>query len=128
MISIEIKKMKITNMAIEKAVGMIAHAIAKSEIVVQGKSERLKNELYWRLNVRPNANETATDFWIEVIQKLLKESECLICVVGNCFYVADSFQEDNSVMLNQVYSNITITANGQNLILSRTFNSDEVIH
>ena len=31
-------------------------------------------------------------------------------------------------MLNQVYSNITITANGQNLILTRTFNSDEVIH
>lgn len=128
LISIEIKKMKITNMAIEKAVGMIAHAIAKSEIVVQGKSERLKNELYWRLNVRPNSNETATDFWIEVIQKLLKESECLICVIGNCFYIADSFQVDNSVILNQVYSNITITANGQNLILNRTFNSDEVIN
>lgn len=128
LISVEVKKMKITKMAIEKAIGMIAHAIAKSEFIVQGKNERLRNELYWSLNVKPNLNETATEFWIEVIQRLLKNSECLICIIGKKFYIADSFQVSNSVMLNQIYSNITITANGESLQLNNTYTSDEVIH
>lgn len=128
LISVEVKKMKITKMAIEKAIGMIAHAIAKSEFIVQGKNERLRNELYWNLNVRPNPNETATEFWIEAIQRLLKNSECLICIIGKKFYIADSFRVSNSVMLNQIYSNITITANGESLQLNNTYTSDEVIH
>ena len=126
LISVEVKKMKITKMAVEKAIGMVAHAIAKSEFIVQGKNERLRNELYWSLNVKPNPNETATEFWIEVIQRLLKNSECLICIIGKKFYIADSFQVNNSVMLNQIYSNITITANGESL--HNTYTSDEVIH
>lgn len=128
LISVEIKKMKITKMAVEKAIGMVAHAIAKSEFIVQGKNERLRNELYWSLNVKPNPNETATEFWIEVIQRLLKNSECLICIIGKKFYIADSFQVNNSVMINQIYSNITITANGESLQLNNTYTSDEVIH
>lgn len=128
LISVEVKKMKITKMAIEKAIGMIAHAIAKSEFIVQEKNERLRNELYWNLNVRPNPNETATEFWIEVIQRLLKNSECVICIIGKKFYIADSFQVSNSVMLNQIYSNITITANGESLQLNNTYTSDEVVH
>lgn len=128
LISVEVKKMKITKMAVEKAIGMVAHAIAKSEFIVQGKNERLRNELYWSLNVKPNLNETATEFWIEVIQRLLKNSECLICIIGKKFYIADSFQVNNSVMLNQIYSNITITANGESLQLNNTYTSDEVIH
>lgn len=128
LISVEVKKMKITKMAVEKAIGMVAHAIAKSEFIVQGKNERLRNELYWSLNVKPNPNETATEFWIEAIQRLLKNSECLICISGKKFYIADSFQVNNSVMLNQIYSNITITANGESLQLNNTYTSDEVIH
>lgn len=128
LISVEVKKMKITKMAVEKAIGMVAHAIAKSEFIVQGKNERLRNELYWSLNVKPNPNETATEFWIEVIQRLLKNSECLICISGKKFYIADSFQVNNSVMLNQIYSNITITANGESLQLNNTYTSDEVIY
>ena len=128
LISVDIKKMKITQMAIEKAVGMISHAIAKSEFVVQGKKGRERNSLYWLLNVRPNANETATDFWIEVVQKLLKESECVICIIGNKFYLADTFDADNSVTRNRIYRNVTISANGETMRLNKQFTSDQVIH
>lgn len=128
LISVDIKKMKITQMAIEKAIGMISHAIAKSEFVVQGEDGRRLDDLYWLLNVRPNLNETATDFWIEVIQKLLKESEAVICIVGNRFYLADSFDTDNSVTRNRIYRNVKIMANGETMPLNRQFTSDQVIH
>ena len=89
MISIEIKKLQISKLAIEKAVGMIAHAIAKSEFIVQRGSERTRDHLYWILNVQPNPNETATDFWIEVIRRLLIQEECLICDIGQNLYIVD---------------------------------------
>lgn len=66
-ISVEVKKLQFSKLAIHKAEGMIAHAVAKSEFVVQRKEGRVKDHLYWLLNIRPNKNETATDFWIDVI-------------------------------------------------------------
>ena len=128
LISIEIKKMKITNMAIEKAVGMIAHAIAKSEFIVQTPEGRQRDKLYWRLNVRPNNNEASTDFWIEVIQRLFRETECLIVVMDGMFYIADSWQTDNFVINTTKYSDVTIVTNGNEYPLQKTFGASTAIN
>lgn len=128
MISVEVKKLKLSKLAIQKAVGMIAHAIAKSEFIVQRREGRVKDHIYWLLNIRPNPNETATDFWINVIQRLLIEGECLICYVSDNLYIADTYTTDNAVMLPQTYSNISITSNGEIFRLYRNFRADEVIH
>ena len=128
MISVEVKKLKISKMAIQKAVGMIAHAIAKSEFVVQRKEGRARDRIYWLLNIRPNPNETATDFWIQMIQRLLIEGECLICYVSEKLYIVESYTTDNAVMLPQTYSNVSITSNGETFRLYKNFRSDEIIH
>ena len=77
-ISVDGAKLLLSRFAIEKAAGMIANAIAKSEFVVQRKGERVKDELYWRLNIQPNDNETATDFWKTVVRRLLIRQEALV--------------------------------------------------
>ena len=128
MISIEIKKLQISKLAIEKAVGMIAHAIAKSEFIVQRGSERTRDHLYWILNVQPNPNETATDFWIEVIRRLLIQEECLICDIGQNLYIVDAYSNNNTVMLPQTYRSVNITSNGGNLMLQRAFRAGDIIH
>ena len=128
MISVEVKKLKLSKLAIQKAVGMIAHAIAKSEFIVQRSEGRVKDHIYWLLNIQPNPNETATDFWINVIQRLLIDGECLICYVSDNLYIADTYTTDNAVMLPQTYSNISITSNGEIFRLYRKFRADEVIH
>lgn len=128
MISVEIKKLELSKMAIQKAKGMISHAIAKSEFIVQRKNGRTKDHIYWILNIRPNPNETATDFWISAIDKLLTYGECLICRVGDHLYIADSYTDDNAVMLPKRYSNVTIKANGETLMLGKSFLADDVIH
>lgn len=128
-ISIEVKKLQLSKLAIQKAVGMIAHAVAKSEFVVQRRKEgRAKDDVYWLLNIRPNPNETATDFWIEVIQKLLTEEECLICHVSNGLYIVDTYTSNNAVMIPRTYSNLSISSNGEIFRLYRTFQSDDIIH
>ena len=127
-ITVNIKKLEVAKMAIEKAVGMIAHAIAKSEFIVNRKGKREKDHIYWLLNIRPNPNETATDFWIEAIRRLLLDEECVICYVGNHLYIADSFTENNSVMVPETYSNVTIISNDNTIKLQRGFTSNEIIH
>ena len=127
-ITVELKKLALSKLAIEKAIGMIAHAIAKSEFVVQRKDGREKDHVYWILNIRPNRNETATDFWIAVIKKLLIESECLVCNVSGMLYMADTFTADRAVIMPRVYKNITIISGGETFRLDKNFRSDEVMH
>lgn len=128
MVSVEIKKLKLSKLAIQKAAGMIAHAVAKSEFVVQRADGRAKDHIYWILNIRPNPNETATDFWIDAIQKLLTEEECLICSVTGKLYIVDAYTTDNAVMMPRIYRNVTIISNGETFRLDRNFRSDEMIH
>ena len=128
MISVEVKKLKLSKLAIQKAVGMIAHAIAKSEFVVQRADGRARDHIYWILNIRPNPNETATDFWIDVIQRLLTERECLICNLSGKLYIVDAYTMDRAVMLPRIYRNVSIISNEETFRLNRNFSSDEMIH
>lgn len=128
MISVEIKKLKLSKLAIQKAVGMIAHAVAKSEFVVQRAGGRARDHIYWLLNIRPNPNETATDFWIDVIQRLLISGECLVCSVADKLYIVEAHTTDNAVMMPRIYRNVSIVSNGETFRLDRNFRSDEMIH
>ena len=71
-ITIELEKLNIAKLAVEKAETMIAKAIAKSDILIQTQSEN-KRKYEYRLNVQPNDNENGTYFWTKVVKKLLRE-------------------------------------------------------
>lgn len=128
MLTVNVEKLALSKFAIEKAAGMIAKAIAKSEFIVQRKEGRVKDHIYYMLNVRTNVNETATDFWMRAIKTLLLEDECLICMVGQGLYIADSFNEDSSVMLPKRYKDVRISSSDSSITLEKTFTSNEVLH
>ena len=69
------RNLNVTEMAIEKAIDMTAKMIAKSRFDVyrniDGKTVKHKDELYYMLNVRPNGNEKATDFWRRAVRRLM---------------------------------------------------------
>ncbi len=128
LISINIKKIQLSKLAIQKAVGMIAKAVAKSEFIVQRENVRKKDHIYWILNIRPNPNETATDFWINAVRKLLTETECVICHIAGCLYIVDAFTSDDKVTIEQTYKNITLSANGNCTKIDRVFTANDIIH
>ena len=128
LITINVTKLALSKIAIEKAENMIAKAIAKSEFIVQRDNKRVEDNIYWMLNIRPNNNETATDFWMRAIKKLLRENECVICVLKNGLFIADSYNTDNSVTIPQIYKNVTISANDKTMALNKNFSADDVIH
>ena len=128
LISIDAAKAAISDMAIEKAANMIAKAIAKSEFVVWRKGQKSKDDVYWVLNIQPNPNETATEFWIKCIRKLLIYQECLIINLKGTLYRAYSFQKDNSVTKSKRYTNVVIEVKDDTENLTRTFKAEDVIH
>lgn len=128
LISIDAAKAAISDMAIEKAANMIAKAIAKSEFVVWRKGQKSKDDVYWVLNIQPNPNETATEFWIKCIRKLLIDQECLIVNLKGTLYRAYSFQKDNSVTKSKRYTNVVIEVKDDTENLTRTFKAEDVIH
>lgn len=126
-IAIDMAKLNLSKLAVEKAVSMIAKAIAKSDILVQTESEK-KRSIEYRLNVKPNDHECGTTFWSEVIKELLTVQEALIIPVGNKFYRASAWQTTNNIMTERLYSNITLICGGYNYKMYKTYYSSEVIH
>ena len=127
-ISVDGAKLLLSKFAIEKAVGMIANAIAKSEFVVQRGGKRVKDDVYWRLNIQPNDNETATDFWRTAVRKLLITQESLVCTLNGKFYIVDSYTIGDMVLGPNIYTNITISCNEKTYRLNKQFMADEILH
>ena len=126
-IAVDMEKLNLSKLAIEKAIMMIAKAIAKSDILIQTESKE-KNKKEYRLNVQPNDHECGTVFWTEVVKQLLTEQEALIIPLSGKYYRATSWSHTNEVMLKRVYKDVMLSCGGENLTIFSTFQSDEVIH
>lgn len=126
-IAIDMEKLNLSKLAIEKAIMMIAKAIAKSDILIQTESKE-KNKKEYRLNVQPNDHECGTVFWTEVVKQLLTEQEALIIPLNDKYYRATSWSHTNEVTLKRTYKDVMLSCGGENFTNSSTFQSDEVIH
>lgn len=125
----DLTKVQLAVMAQEKAAGMIAKAIAKSEIVLTKGEMRRKDEAYYRLNIRPNDNETATDFWFNVARELVATGDCVVVRMQNGkYYRANSYQMDDYVLFSKTYSNIALTDGYNEVQLRYGVSSDDIMH
>ena len=129
-IGVNLTRLQQAALAKHKAIGMIAKAIAQSEIVVTDGHQRVTDDVYYRLNVRPNDNQTGTDFWYRVVAKLLEDGDALIVRVPESgkYYLATSYTTDNYVMFGKTYRNVTITDGVDQMTFARTIYADDALH
>lgn len=68
--------------------------LSKCEFKTYVNNELKRGDNYYLLNVQPNPNQSSSEFWKMVANKLICNLECLIIVTddGN-WYVADSFEK-----------------------------------
>lgn len=126
-IAVDMAKLNLSRLAIEKAMLMIAKAIAKSDILIQTESKDKRKQEY-RLNIQPNDHECGTVFWTEVVKQLLTEQEVLIIPLGGKYYRASAWESDTNVLMERTYSHITLTCDRCNYALFKSFRTSEVIH
>ena len=125
----DLTKVQLAAMAQEKAAGMIAKAIAKSEIVLTNGEQRRKDMEYYRLNIRPNDNETGTDFWFHVAHDLVKDGDSVVIRMQNGkYYRANSYTMDDFVMFPKTYRNIVLTDGFNEFALRYGVSTDDIMH
>lgn len=127
-INADVTKLNVSKFAIEKAIGMIGKAIAKSEIIIQNKDGRRTDKYYYRLNIQPNDNQIGTEFWEKAVKKLICNGECLIVMINDKYYIADSWQKDIQILNPKTYSNIQLSDGSNSILLNKIFKSTDVIH
>lgn len=119
-------RLYIKRMAIDTVLNYVARAFAQSEFkVMKGDQNDKKSDMYYRLNVRPNKNQTAGEFWSKLIYELLYNSEVLV-VQGDDgdMYVADSFMKNDLALYPDTFTGVTIGT----YTYSRSFDMSDVLY
>lgn len=112
-------------LAIDICVNFLARTISQSEFRIKEDGKYVKNELYYRLNVRPNVNQTASTFWQKVIDKFAYENECLIVQSDTeDLIIADSFTRNSKALYEDTFTDVTVG----DFTFKRTFKQSEVLH
>lgn len=76
--------------AFESCVTYLARLVAKGNFVFKEEYSVIDSSYDYALNVRPNPNQTASEFKVAMVKKLLN-GELLVVKVDDNFYIADNF-------------------------------------
>ncbi|PFE56023.1 phage portal protein [Bacillus cereus] len=112
-------------LAIDTCISFLGRTISQSEFRVKNGEAFEKNELYYRLNVRPNKNMTASTFWEKFVQKLIYDNECLVIQADDeDLLIADDFQHNEYAVFEDTFTNVVV----KDYEFKRSFKQSEVIH
>ncbi|WP_242136704.1 phage portal protein [Bacillus cereus group sp. BfR-BA-01360] len=112
-------------LAIDTCISFLGRTISQSEFRIKNGKEFVKDELYYRLNVRPNKNMTASTFWEKYIYKLIYDNEALIIQADDGdLLIADDFEHNEYAVFEDTFSNVTV----KDYQFKRNFKQSEVIH
>src|SRR5690625_1182680 len=111
-------------LAIEMCISFLARTISQTEFRVRHKDNYVKDELYYKLNIRPNKNQTPSTFWQQFISKLIYDNEVLVVVVDDNLLIADDFQRNEYAIYEDVFFNVVV----KDYELRDKFKQSEVLH
>jgi len=112
-------------LAIDTCISFLGRTISQSEFRVKNGETFEKDELYYRLNVRPNKNMTASTFWERYIYKLIYDNEALIIQADDGdLLIADDFEHNEYAVFEDTFTNVTV----KDYQFKRSFKQSEVIH
>lgn len=112
-------------LAVDTCAFFLGRTISQSDFRVKNGNEYVKDELYYRLNVRPNKNMTASTFWQTLVSKLIYDNECLVVQSDDGdLLIADSFNHNEYAVFEDSFSNVVV----KDFEFKRSFKQSEVIH
>lgn len=83
--------------ALFTTIEMIAGLVSKCEFKTYQQGEEIRRHEWVNLNYRPNRKQNSTQFWQELVCKLLYHRECLVVPYGEEKIIADSYQKDDRI-------------------------------
>lgn len=112
-------------MALEICIGFIARTVAQSVFRISQDNKRVYDDWDYLLNVRPNTDQSAADFWQKFAYRAIFDNEVLVIKTdSNDLLIADSFTRKEYAVLPDTFSNVTV----KDYTFQRSFKMDEVIY
>lgn len=100
-------KISIEAFALFTVIDLIAGIISKCEFKTYLVGKEVKGMEWASLNFSPNINQSASEFWQEVICKLLYYKEVLIFPVRNQKIIADTYNVQKFAVKDDIFTNIS---------------------
>ncbi|MHC2833826.1 HK97 family phage portal protein [Bacillus sp. F9_6S_D1_P_5] len=118
-------RLHMKRLAIDTCVSFLGRTISQSEFRVRNGKAFKKDELYYRLNVRPNKNMTASTFWERFVRKLIYDNECLVIQADDGdLLIADGFKHNEYAVFEDTFTDVRV----KDYTFKRSFKQSEVIH
>lgn len=114
--------------ALETVINFVARSLAQSDFRVY-KGDRIDKSLVsYKLNVRPNANQSSTTFWRDLVYRLIKDNEALVIESDtHDLLIADTWTTNTSALYPLTFSNVSVSSNsGTGYTFYRSFSMDDV--
>jgi HK97 family phage portal protein len=112
-------------MALETCINFIGRTISQSDFRFMKNKKREFNDWHYLLNVRPNTDQSAADFWQDFIYKLIYENDVLVILTDtNDLLIADDFTRDEFAVYPDIFRDVTV----KDYKFQRSFRMDEVIY
>lgn len=119
------EQLHLKRLIVEMCTGFLARSISQSEFRVKRNGIYVKDEMYYKLNVRPNKNQSASEFWRKAIHKMVWENEVLIIQTDEeDLLIADSFDKKAYAVYDDIFSHVMVNE----FEFKRTFTQSDVMH
>ena len=111
--------------AIEAVIGMIARTLMQTDFRVKRNGKFVKDDIFYKLNVKPNKNQSAAVFWNEVARRLIYDGECLIVKSrSDDLLVAEDFSRKEYAVMDDLFTGIYV----KGMELNGVFKRSEVLY
>ena len=111
--------------ALETNINFISRTFSQSKFWVIEDDSIQSNTLSYKLNVRPNTDSSASDFWHKVIYKLVFDNEVLIIKTDtDDLVIADDFYREEYALYDDVFKGVVV----KDYEYERIFRMNEVIY
>lgn len=120
------QKAYIKRWALDTCINHIARTISQTKFEIMDAGVKENNSTtYYKLNVRPNTDESAATFWQKVIRKLIYDNEVLIVVTDTKdLIIADDFVREEYALYDDIFKQIMV----DDFEFERNFKMSEVIY
>lgn len=120
----EIYTNAINAFALFSVIDMVASMCALAELKTYEGGKPFKGAEWHNLNIRPNVNQSATQFWKEAYSNLLYKGELLIIPVNGQKIIADSFSIDEYALIENTFTGVSRGS----FTFNRAFKASEVFY
>lgn len=103
-------KAYIKRWALDTCINHMARTISQTKFEIKDNNNMDNNTTtYYKLNVRPNTDESAATFWYKVVRKLILDNEVLIIVTDTKdMVIADDFEREEFALYDDKFKNVIV--------------------